>query len=237
MVVDQRMPSMSGVEFLKEAIQLFPDSKRVLLTAYADTSAAIDAINQVKIDHYLLKPWDPPEEKLYPLLSDLLDDWQSHYRSPFDGIRVVGSHWSPASHLVKDFLARNNIPYKWLDPEISEEARQLMELSETAPDLPCLFFQDGSTLEKPDNRQIADKVGLKTTADMPLYDLAIVGAGPAGLAASVYGASEGLRTIVIEQHAPGGQAGMSSLIENYLGFPKGLSMRPLSMILYMSYCD
>ncbi len=223
MVVDQRMPSMSGVEFLKEAIQLFPDSKRVLLTAYADTSAAIDAINQVKIDHYLLKPWDPPEEKLYPLLSDLLDDWQSHYRSPFDGIRVVGSHWSPASHLVKDFLARNNIPYKWLDPEISEEARQLMELSETAPDLPCLFFPDGSTLEKPDNRQIADKVGLKTTADMPLYDLAIVGAGPAGLAASVYGASEGLRTIVIEQHAPGGQAGMSSLIENYLGFPKGLS--------------
>ena len=223
MVVDQRMPSMSGVEFLKEAIQLFPDSKRVLLTAYADTSAAIDAINQVKIDHYLLKPWDPPEEKLYPLLSDLLDDWQSHYRSPFDGIRVVGSHWSPASHLVKDFLARNNIPYKWLDPEISDEARQLMELSETAPDLPCLFFPDGSTLEKPDNRQIADKVGLKTTADMPLYDLAIVGAGPAGLAASVYGASEGLRTIVIEQHAPGGQAGMSSLIENYLGFPKGLS--------------
>jgi len=223
MVVDQRMPIMNGVEFLKEAIQLFPDSKRVLLTAYADTNAAIDAINQVQIDHYLLKPWDPPEEKLYPLLSDLLDDWQSHYRSPFDGIRVVGSHWSPASHLVKDFLARNNIPYKWLDPETSEDARQLIELSELKPALPCLFFPDGSTLEKPDNRQIADKVGLKTTADMPLYDLAIVGAGPAGLAASVYGASEGLRTIVIEQQAPGGQAGMSSRIENYLGFPNGLS--------------
>jgi thioredoxin reductase (NADPH) len=223
MVVDQRMPNMSGVEFLKEAIELFPESKRVLLTAYADTDAAIDAINQVQIDHYLLKPWDPPEEKLYPLLSDLLDDWQSHYRSPFEGIRVVGSHWSPASHEVKDFLARNNIPYKWLDPETSDEAQQLIELSKSELELPCLFFPDGSTLEKPANREIADKVGLKTTADMPLYDLAIVGAGPAGLAASVYGASEGLRTIVIEQQAPGGQAGMSSRIENYLGFPKGLS--------------
>lgn len=223
MVVDQRMPIMNGVEFLKEAIQLFPGSKRVLLTAYADTDAAINAINEVQIDHYLLKPWDPPEEKLYPLLSDLLDDWQSHYRSPFDGIRVVGSHWSPASHQVKDFLARNNIPYKWLDPESSDDARQLIELSESKMNLPCLFFPDGSTLERPDNREIADKVGLKTTADAPLYDLAIVGAGPAGLAASVYGASEGLRTIVIEQQAPGGQAGMSSRIENYLGFPSGLS--------------
>jgi thioredoxin reductase (NADPH) len=223
MVVDQRMPNMNGVEFLKEAIQLFPESKRVLLTAYADTDAAINAINEVQIDHYLLKPWDPPEEKLYPLLSDLLDDWQSHYRSPFEGIRVVGSHWSPASHQVKDFLARNNIPYKWCDPETNEEGRQLIELSDSKLELPCLFFADGSTLEKPDNREIADKVGLKTTADMPLYDLAIVGAGPAGLAASVYGASEGLRTIVIEQQAPGGQAGMSSRIENYLGFPKGLS--------------
>jgi thioredoxin reductase (NADPH) len=223
MVVDQRMPNMNGVEFLKEAIQLFPEAKRVLLTAYADTDAAINAINEVQIDHYLLKPWDPPEEKLYPLLSDLLDDWQSHYRSPYEGIRVVGSHWSPASHQVKDFLARNNIPYKWCDPETSEEGRQLIELSDSKLELPCLFFPDGSTLEKPDNREIADKVGLKTTADMPLYDLAIVGAGPAGLAASVYGASEGLRTIVIEQQAPGGQAGMSSRIENYLGFPNGLS--------------
>jgi thioredoxin reductase (NADPH) len=223
MVVDQRMPNMNGVEFLKEAIQLFPESKRVLLTAYADTDAAINAINEVQIDHYLLKPWDPPEEKLYPLLSDLLDDWQSHYRSPFEGIRVVGSHWSPASHRVKDFLARNNIPYKWCDPETNEEGRQLIELSDSKLELPCLFFPDRSTLERPDNREIADKVGLKTTADMPLYDLAVVGAGPAGLAASVYGASEGLRTIVIEQQAPGGQAGMSSRIENYLGFPKGLS--------------
>ncbi len=223
LVVDQRMPNMNGVEFLKEAIKIFPESKRVLLTAYADTDAAIEAINRVRIDHYLLKPWDPPEERLYPLLSDLLDDWQSAYQPPFEGIRVVGSHWSPASHQVKDFLARNNIPYRWLDPEKSEEARQLLALSDTKQELPCLFFTDGTTLEKPDNREIADKVGLKTTADMPLYDLAIIGAGPAGLAASVYGASEGLKTLVVEQQAPGGQAGMSSRIENYLGFPGGVS--------------
>jgi thioredoxin reductase (NADPH) len=223
LVVDQRMPNMSGVEFLKEAIQLFPECKRVLLTAYADTDAAIEAINKVRIDHYLLKPWDPPEEHLYPLLSDLLEDWQSAYRPPYEGIRVVGSHWSPASHQVKDFLARNNIPYRWLDPEVSEEARQLLSLSEEKQELPCLFFTDGTTLEKPNNREIADKVGLKTTADMPLYDLAIIGAGPAGLAASVYGASEGLKTLVVEQQAPGGQAGMSSRIENYLGFPGGVS--------------
>ena len=222
-VVDQRMPDMNGVEFLKEAIELFPESKRVLLTAYADTEAAIAAINLVQIDHYLLKPWDPPEEKLYPLLSDLLDDWQSGYRPPFEGIRVVGSHWSPASHQAKDFLARNNIPYRWLDPETSVEAKQLIESTDSKLELPCLFFSDGSTLENPNNREIADRAGLKTTADMPLYDLAIVGAGPAGLAASVYGASEGLRTIVVEQQAPGGQAGMSSRIENYLGFPGGIS--------------
>ncbi len=223
LVVDQRMPNMNGVEFLKEAIQLFPECKRVLLTAYADTDAAIEAINKVRIDHYLLKPWDPPEEHLYPLLSDLLEDWQSAYRPPYEGIRVVGSHWSPASHQVKDFLARNNIPYRWLDPEVSEEATQLLALSEEKQELPCLFFTDGTTLEKPNNREIADKVGLKTTADMPLYDLAIIGAGPAGLAASVYGASEGLKTLVVEQQAPGGQAGMSSRIENYLGFPGGVS--------------
>ena len=222
-VVDQRMPHMSGVDFLKEAIKLFPESKRVLLTAYADTDAAIDAINSVQIDHYLLKPWDPPQEKLYPLLDDLLEDWQSNYRPPFEGIRVVGSHWSPASHQVKDFLARNNIPYRWLDPETNDEAKQLLELSAVKLELPCLFFPDGTTLEKPDNREIADRVGLKTTADMPLYDLVVVGAGPAGLAAAVYGASEGLRTLVVEEQAPGGQAGMSSRIENYLGFPSGLS--------------
>jgi thioredoxin reductase (NADPH) len=227
-VVDQRMPNMSGVEFLEKAIEIFPESKRVLLTAYADTDAAINAINLVRIDHYLLKPWDPPEEKLYPLLIDLLDDWQSGYRPPFEGIRVVGSHWSPASHQVKDFLARNNIPYLWLDPETNEEARRLIELSDSKLDLPCLFFADGTTLERPDNREIAEKVGLKTTADMPLYDLVVVGAGPAGLAASVYGASEGLRTLVVEEQAPGGQAGMSSRIENYLGFPSGVSGNELA---------
>lgn len=222
-VVDQRMPNMNGVEFLREAIELFPESKRVLLTAYADTEAAISAINEVQIDHYLLKPWDPPEEKLYPLLSDLLDEWHAGYQPPFEGVRVVGLNWSPASHQVKDFLARNNVPYRWMDPETSEEARQLLGTFDKEPELPCLFFNDGSTLEKPSNREIADKVGLQTTTDVELYDLAVIGAGPAGLAASVYGASEGLRTVVVEKQAPGGQAGMSSRIENYLGFPKGLS--------------
>ena len=223
LVVDQRMPNMSGVEFLEQAIEIFPDTKRVLLTAYADTEAAIQAINLVRIDHYLLKPWDPPEEKLYPLLRDLLDDWQASFQPPFEGIRVVGSHWAPASHQVKDFLARNNIPYLWLDPDDSEEATKLLDAADDRLELPSLFFPDGSTLEKPSNREIADKVGLKTSATAPLYDLVVVGGGPAGLAASVYGASEGLRTLVVEEQAPGGQAGMSSRIENYLGFPSGIS--------------
>jgi thioredoxin reductase (NADPH) len=222
-LVDQRMPGMTGVEFLEKAVDLYPDAKRVLLTAYADTDAAIKAINDVQIDYYLLKPWDPPEEKLYPVLTDLLDDWRSAYRPPFEGVRLVGNQWSPVSHRVKDFLARNNIPYQWLDPEVSEEARRLIDASGKTMELPCLFFPDGSTLEKPENREIAERVGLQTTADQPFYDLAVVGAGPAGLAAAVYGASEGLRTIVVEKQAPGGQAGMSSRIENYLGFPKGLS--------------
>ncbi len=223
-LVDQRMKGMTGVEFLEKACDLYPETKRVLLTAYADTDAAIRAINEVNIDYYLLKPWDPPQEKLYPILADLLDEWRSTYHPPFDGIRVVGNRWAPASHRVKDFLALNNIPYLWLDPELSEEARQLIKASgETKLELPCLFFRDGSTLQKPENRQIADRVGLQTSADMPFYDFIVVGAGPAGLAAAVYGASEGLRTLVIEKQAPGGQAGMSSRIENYLGFPKGLS--------------
>ncbi|NIR43870.1 MAG: FAD-dependent oxidoreductase [Gemmatimonadetes bacterium] len=224
MLVDQRMPAMSGVEFLQRAVEIFPESKRVLLTAYADTEAAIRAINEVHIDHYLLKPWDPPEEKLYPVLTDLLDDWRSAYRPPFEGIRVVGSQWAPASHRIKEFLARNNIPYLWMDPEVSKEARRLIEVSGTNKlELPCLFFPDGSMLEKPENREIAERCGLQTSADMPFYDLVVVGAGPAGLAASVYGASEGLRTLVVEKQAPGGQAGMSSRIENYLGFPGGVS--------------
>ncbi len=223
-LVDQRMPGMTGVGFLEKAVELYPETRKVLLTAYADTDAAIKAINEVRIDHYLLKPWDPPEEKLYPVLTDLLDDWRSAYRPPFEGIRVVGNRWAPASHRVKDFLTRNQIPYLWLDAEVSEEARQLLNLSEhTRPVLPCLFFPDGSVLEKPENREIAERVGLQTSADISLYDLVVVGAGPAGLAAAVYGASEGLRTLVVERQAPGGQAGMSSRIENYLGFPGGVS--------------
>ena len=223
-LVDQRMPGMTGVGFLEKAVELFPETKKVLLTAYADTDAAIRAINEVRIDHYLLKPWDPPQEKLYPVLTDLLEDWRSAYRPPFEGIRVVGNQWAPASHRVKDFLARNQIPYLWLDAEESEEARGLLDLSGSGrPALPCLFFPDGSVLERPENREIADRVGLQTSADISLYDLLIVGAGPAGLAAAVYGASEGLRTLVVERQAPGGQAGMSSRIENYLGFPGGVS--------------
>ena len=223
-LVDQRMPGMTGVEFLEKAVELYPDAKRVLLTAYADTDVAIKAINDVKIHYYLLKPWDPPEEKLYPVITDLLDDWRSAYRPPFEGIRVVGTQWAPASHQVKDFLARNNIPYLWLDAEVSEDAKRLIEVTGmTKLGMPCLFFPDGSTLEKPNNRGIAARVGLQTIADKPLYDLIIVGAGPAGLAAAVYGASEGLRTLVVEREAPGGQAGMSSRIENYLGFPGGVS--------------
>jgi thioredoxin reductase (NADPH) len=223
-LVDQRMPGMTGVAFLEHAVELYPETKKVLLTAYADTDAAIRAINEVRIDHYLLKPWDPPREKLYPVVTDLLDDWRSVYRPPFDGIRVVGNRWAPASHRVRDFLARNQIPYLWLDPELSEDARQLLDVSgSTKLELPCLFFSDGSILENPENREVAERVGLQTSADVSLYDLMIVGAGPAGLAAAVYGASEGLRTLVVERQAPGGQAGMSSRIENYLGFPGGVS--------------
>lgn len=223
-LVDQRMPQMSGVEFLEKAIPLYPQARRVLLTAYADTDAAIQAINDVQIDHYLLKPWDPPKEKLYPVLTDLLDAWQSNHHPNFEGIRVVGNQWAPATHQAKDFLARNNIPYLWLDPEVNEAARQLLDSAGYSNEnMPCLFFPDGSTLESPDNRAIAERVGLQTSPERPFYDLVVVGAGPAGLAAAVYGASEGLRTIVVEKEAPGGQAGMSSRIENYLGFPAGLS--------------
>lgn len=224
-VVDQRMPLMSGVEFLEQAILLFPNAKRVLLTAYADTDAAIRAINNTKLDYYLLKPWNPPEERLYPVLDDLIDDWLADYSPPFEGIRVVGNRWSPQSHQVKDFLARNQIPYQWMDVELEKQANQL--LTYTKPDgvqsLPLVLFPDGSTLIQPTNLQIAEHIGLRTQAERPFYDLAIVGGGPAGLAAAVYGASEGLSTVMIEKEAPGGQAGSSSRIENYLGFPVGLS--------------
>ena len=223
-LVDQRMPGMTGVEFLEKAATLFPEAKRTLLTAYADTDVAIRAINSVKLDHYLLKPWDPPEEHLYPVLNDLLDDWQANFHPPFEGIRVVCDRWSPASHAVKDFLARNQVPFRWLDIESDPEATNLLELSglET-PQQPVLVFPDGSVMQAPSNREIAEKVGLQTQAERPFYDLIIVGAGPAGLSAAVYGASSGLRTIIVERDAPGGQAGMSARIENYLGFPVGLS--------------
>jgi len=227
-VVDQRMPQMSGVEFLEQAIKLYPEAKRVLLTAYADTDAAIAAINEAGINHYLLKPWDPPEENLYPVLDDLLDEWRADYRPPFEGIRVLGNRWSPASHLVKDLLARNQIPYRWLDIETAEidpEVKKLVESlnEEEKSNLPLLIFPDGERMSQPEPIKVAEKVGLQTRAAQEFYDLVIVGGGPAGLAAAVYGASEGLRTLMIEREAPGGQAGMSSRIENYLGFPSGLS--------------
>ena len=223
-LTDQRMPEMEGTEFLEAAIRIYPDARKVLLTAYADTNAAINAINKLSLDQYLMKPWDPPEEKLYPVLADLLDEWRANNRPPFEGIRVIGIPWDPASFNVKDFLARNNIPYMWLNVEESDEAKKLIAIAgDPKPELPYLLFPDGSSLSKPENRKIAERVGLQTIATQPLYDLVIVGGGPAGLAAAVYGASEGLKTLVIEQQAPGGQAGMSSKIENYLGFPSGLS--------------
>ncbi len=223
-LVDQRMPHMSGVEFLEKALGFFPDARRALLTAYADTDAAIRAINSVKIDHYLMKPWDPPEERLYGVVDDLLDDWQADYKPVFEGVRVVGHRWSPVAMEIRDFLGRNFIPYQWLDIETSETGRQLIQSSQTdSAGLPLVVFADGSFLSKPTAAAVATKLNLKTRADSPFYDLIVVGAGPAGLAASVYGAADGLRTLLIEREAPGGQAGRSSRIENYLGFPKGLS--------------
>lgn len=204
-LVDQRMPHMTGVEFLQQALALFPDAKRVLLTAYADTDAAIRAINTVKIDYYLTKPWDPPEEHLYPVLQDPLDDWMADYRPPFQGVHVIGHRWSPQSHDIKDFLARNQIPYRSLDIETSSEAHTLVEHAVLdASRLPLVLFPDGSHLIAPTNTQLAEKVGLRMHTNKPFYDLIIVGAGPAGLAAAVYGASEGLRTVLIEREASGG---------------------------------
>jgi thioredoxin reductase (NADPH) len=223
-LVDQRMPQLDGVGFLQQAMRIFPEAKRVLLTAYADTTAAIDAINKAQIDFYLLKPWDPPEEKLYPVLDDLLDDWRAHYRPPFQGITVIGHQWSPLSHQVKDFLARNQRPYRWFDIERNPNALEtLKEAHEGASDLPVVVLPDGTHLHAPTIGELADKVGLQTRAENPFYDLIIVGGGPAGLAAAVYGTSEGLKTLMVEREAPGGQAGQSSRIENYLGFPQGLS--------------
>jgi thioredoxin reductase (NADPH) len=222
-LVDQRMPGMTGVQFLAQVIKDFPQAKRVLFAAYADTEAAISAINEVQIDHYLMKPWEPPEERLYPVLDDLLEDWFADYRPRFEGIRVIGQKWSPQAHRVKYFLARHQIPYQWLDFETEAEALALVEHAGQAGQLPLVLFPDGSHFFNPTLRQIGEKLGLKTRPQMPHYDLVIIGAGPAGLAAAVYGASEGLKTVTIERVAPGGQAGCSSRIENYLGFPAGLS--------------
>ncbi len=227
LLADQRMPRMDGVVFLQEAMQLFPEAKRALLTAYADTSAAISAINQANINYFFLKPWDPPSEHLYPQLDDLLDDWRASYRPAFEGIRVLGTRWSPRSYELRDFLARNRVPYQWIDVEVSAndpETKRLLEaLGPEAASLPVVLFPDGTKLLESVPAEVAQKVGLRTRAQTNFYDLAIVGGGPAGLAAAVYGASEGLHTVIVEREAPGGQAGMSSRIENYLGFPTGLS--------------
>src|SRR5256714_2644988 len=223
-VADQRMPEMTGVELLQQTMKLVPDAKRVLLTAYADTDAAIDAINKARIDNYLTKPWDP--DQLYLSLDELLDDWQSSFVAPFEGIHVIGHRWSPKSHDVRDFLGRNLVPFKWLDLDVSAEAREtLSKLSTegTAPTLPIVLLADGVVLEAPELSVLAGRIGLRLRAEKPFYDLVVVGGGPAGLAAAVYGASEGLRTLLVEREAPGGQAGTSSRIENYLGFPSGLT--------------
>ncbi|WP_286757066.1 FAD-dependent oxidoreductase [Roseivirga sp. UBA838] len=221
---DQRMPEMSGVDFLEQAKKLYPSAKRVLLTAYSDIEAAIKAINDVQLDYYLNKPWDPPEEKLYPTLNDLLDEWQINHIPVFKGIRVVGYQYSPKSHAVKDFLGGNLIPFQWLDVLNEPEAKELMELASISDQqLPVVFFEDGSCLVNPSAVELGEKIGLRSRAAEKMYDVTIVGAGPAGMAAAVYGGSEGLKTLLIEKHAPGGQAGTSSRIENYLGFPKGLS--------------
>lgn len=223
-MADQRMPEMSGTEFLGESRQYYPHARKVLLTAYADTEAAITSINSIGLDYYLLKPWDPPELNLYPVLNGLLEDWWTTAVIPYDGIRVAGTLWSASCHEVKIFLSRNRIPYQWLDIEIDEKAKQLVDdvdLNEKV--LPIVFFPDGSAISNPELRVLAEKVGLQTEASAPYYDVIIIGGGPAGLAAGVYGASEGLKTLLIEKDATGGQAGTSSLIENYLGFPRGVS--------------
>jgi thioredoxin reductase (NADPH) len=223
-IADQRMPEMDGVSFLVKALEFFPEAKRVLLTAYSDTEAAIKAINEVKLDYYLMKPWDPPEEKLFPVVNDLLDEWQNSYKPDFKGMKVIGYQFSPKSHTIKEYLAGNLIPYQWLDIEKNKEAQQHLEVNNfKLKDLPIVFFEDGTSLHSPTIKELAGKVGLNPTLKNEVYDVVIIGAGPAGLAASVYGASEGLKTLLIERHSPGGQAGTSSRIENYLGFPAGLS--------------
>lgn len=226
-IVDQRMPGMTGIEFLEAALRSYPDAKKILLTAYADTDAAIAAINSISLDHYLMKPWEPPEQMLYPLVDDLLEAWAATAAVPYDGIRVAGALWSARSHAMKDFLSRNRLPYQWLDVDRSEEASQLVA-TVGEPSLPVVFFPDGSWLADPGEAEVAAKAGLHTRANEPFYDFVIIGGGPAGLGAAVYGASEGMRTLMVEREATGGQAGTSSRIENYLGFPSGLTGADLS---------
>ena len=223
-VVDQRMPHMTGVQFLEQALKIFPEARKVLLTAYADTEAAINAINKVGIDYYLLKPWDPPQENLYPVVDSLLEEWNITVRMPFEGVRVVGTQWSAHCHEVKDFLGRNAIPYQWLDLERDSEARNLLETNKLDGEkIPVLIFPDGNLLVHPTMQQLAEKTGLRTRAEKPFYDVIIIGGGPAGLSAAVYGSFDGLKVLLIERQAPGGQAGNSPKIENFIGFPSGIS--------------
>ncbi|HEX4750456.1 MAG TPA: FAD-dependent oxidoreductase [Bryobacteraceae bacterium] len=227
MLVDYRMPQMNGIETLREGMKFYEDARRVLLTAYADTEAAIKAINEVHLNHYLLKPWNPPEQMLYPVLDDLLDDWYASFKPPFEGVRVLGTRWSPTSYELRDFLARNQVPYQWLDADAAERDQEVRTLLQSfngnPPQLPTVLLPGGERLEHATPHQVAQRLGLRMKAGLDFYDVAIIGAGPSGLAAAVYGASEGLKTVMVEREAPGGQAGLSSRIENYLGFPSGLS--------------
>jgi thioredoxin reductase (NADPH) len=223
-VADQRMPRMTGTEMLAQSRTHAPDAKLLLLTAYADTDVAITAINDIGLDYYLMKPWDPPDDRLYPVVDDLLDDWRQAHPEETSDVRVVGHRWSDRSHEIKMFLTRNHVPYRWYDVERDAEAARLQQLAAAEPDeLPLVLVPDGEALRSPSTREVAGALGLHTTAQRPLYDICIVGGGPAGLAAGVYAASEGLSTVIVEREAPGGQAGQSASIENYLGFPRGLS--------------